>query len=219
MFKDLIKQHSVVTMYPIVSMIITYDSTRAVTVTKKDDQEYYVKMYDLETYEQTFEECFFGKYIKIKEVEQNATGTLFAVVFIDDGVFKLRTFGKEIRDFSEIDQTEINFNQKLRLDNNTMPIDEFYDPFITCCFITDNLIFVNLFYNYERTHHHFIWDLEKKDFWQTSNLDINFENVSKKKLDCSIKNFPYKCFYNEEKHQIYSFYRDGSAFTIKANKP
>ena len=51
MFKDLIKQHSVVTMYPIVSMIITYDSTRAVTVTKKDDQEYYVKMYDLETYE------------------------------------------------------------------------------------------------------------------------------------------------------------------------
>ena len=167
MFKDLIKQHSVVTMYPIVSMIITYDSTRAVTVTKKDDQEYYVKMYDLETYEQTFEECFFGKYIKVKEVEQNATGNLFAVVFIDDGIFKLRTFGKETRDFSEIDLTEINFNQKLRLDNFTMPIDEFYDPFITCCFITDNLIFVNLFYNYERTHHHFIWDIEKKDFWQT----------------------------------------------------
>ena len=58
MFKDLIKQQSVVTMYPIVSMIITYDSTRAITVTKKDDQEYLVKMYDLETYEMKFEESF-----------------------------------------------------------------------------------------------------------------------------------------------------------------
>ena len=47
-FKDLLKQTSVVTMYPIVSMLITYDSTRALTVTKKDDRYYYIKMYDLE---------------------------------------------------------------------------------------------------------------------------------------------------------------------------
>lgn len=56
-------------MYPIVSMIITYDSTRAVTVTKKDNWEYFVKMYDLETYDCMFEECFKGTYIKLKEVE------------------------------------------------------------------------------------------------------------------------------------------------------
>ena len=49
-FKDLVKQNNIVTMYPIVSMIITYDSTKAVTVTKKNDQTYYVKQYDLETY-------------------------------------------------------------------------------------------------------------------------------------------------------------------------
>jgi len=59
-FKDLLKQTSVITMYPIVSMIINYDSTRAVTVTKKDDRTCYIKMYDLETYEMTFEEKIGG---------------------------------------------------------------------------------------------------------------------------------------------------------------
>lgn len=41
-------------------MIITYDSTRAVTVSKKDDQEAVINMYDLETNEQTFEEQIGG---------------------------------------------------------------------------------------------------------------------------------------------------------------
>ena len=47
-FKDLLKQTQVITMYPIVSMIITYDSTRAVTITKKDDRTCFIKMYSLE---------------------------------------------------------------------------------------------------------------------------------------------------------------------------
>lgn len=39
------------------------------------------------------------------------------------------------------------------------------------------------------------------------------------KLECSIKNFPYKCFYNAEKAQIYSFYRQGQAFIINSDEP
>lgn len=52
--------------------MITYDSQRAVTVTKKDDREYYVKMYSLDTYALLFEEKIGGgpkQYIKLKEVE------------------------------------------------------------------------------------------------------------------------------------------------------
>ena len=59
-------------MYPIVTCIITYDSKRAITVTKKDDHEYWVKQYSLETYGLTFEEKIGGsntQYIKLKEVE------------------------------------------------------------------------------------------------------------------------------------------------------
>ena len=71
-FKNLVKSTNVTTMWPIVSMIITYDSSKAITVTKKDDREYYVKQYDLESYELTFEEKIGGgpeQYIKLKEVE------------------------------------------------------------------------------------------------------------------------------------------------------
>ena len=70
-FTDLMKQTNVITMYPIVSMIITYDSSRAVTITRKDDRNYFIKMYGLETYEMTFEEKIGGgpnSYIKLKEV-------------------------------------------------------------------------------------------------------------------------------------------------------
>jgi hypothetical protein len=49
-------------------MIITYDSTRAVTVTKKDDMHYYIKMYCLESYELKFQEEITGAYLKVKEV-------------------------------------------------------------------------------------------------------------------------------------------------------
>lgn len=53
-------------------MIVTYDSTKALTVTKKNDCEYWVKQYDLETYELSFEEKIGGApddYIKLKECE------------------------------------------------------------------------------------------------------------------------------------------------------
>ena len=81
-------------------MIITYDSTRAVTVTKKDDREYFVKMYNIESSQLEIEEKYGGlpdSFIKLKEVEQNADGSYFACVYIDDGKFRLRTFGKTTR--------------------------------------------------------------------------------------------------------------------------
>ena len=51
----------------------------------------------METFDILFEEEIKGSYIKMKEVESNASSTKFAVVFNDDGVFKLRTFGRETR--------------------------------------------------------------------------------------------------------------------------
>jgi hypothetical protein len=56
LFKNLTKSKLVVTKFPIVTCIISYDSTRAITVTKCDDTEFWVRMYNLETYEKTFDE-------------------------------------------------------------------------------------------------------------------------------------------------------------------
>lgn len=65
------------TLYPIISLIITYDSKRIVTITKASDTAYFVKMYDLKTFELTFEELIGNQeaddkekyYIKIKDIE------------------------------------------------------------------------------------------------------------------------------------------------------
>lgn len=72
LFDNLLKISDVTTMYPICSVMITYDSSKAITVTKKDDREYYIKMYSLESYDMVFEEKIGGEpsdYIKLKEVE------------------------------------------------------------------------------------------------------------------------------------------------------
>lgn len=49
-FTSLTKSKNVTTLFPIVQCMITYDSSHVVTVTKKNDRQYFVKMYSLETY-------------------------------------------------------------------------------------------------------------------------------------------------------------------------
>ena len=71
-FNNLLKTSVVDTPHPIGTVMITYDSQMAVTVTKKNEKEYYVNMYGLESYECVFEEKIGGgekDYIKLKEVE------------------------------------------------------------------------------------------------------------------------------------------------------
>ena len=38
-------------------------------------------------------------------------------------------------------------------------------------------------------------------------------------MKTNAKNFPFKCFYNDEKNEIYLFYRQGEAFTINPDAP
>ena len=84
------------TKYPVIDCIITYNSKSAITVCKKSDRESHIDAYSLETYQVTFHEVVGGlddSYIKIKEVQQNSTGTNFVIAYLDDGVFKLRVLG------------------------------------------------------------------------------------------------------------------------------
>ena len=63
----------------------------------------------------------------------------------------------------EIAENELDINALLGLNNHTMPINDFPDPFVSCCFVTDTLIFVNLFENAKLLHHHFFYDTEKRE--------------------------------------------------------
>ena len=190
-------------MYNIVNMMITYDSTRAVTVTRKSDREYWIKMYCLETAEQTFEEKVGGQetdYIKLKDVEQSLSGQRFAVVYNNDGVFYLRTFGRITREDVDIQVDEVDLNAIAGLDDHTMCVDSFPDPYAVCCFITDELVFVSVFHNPTLTHCHFVWDSRSRKV---------VGEVCKRTIGRSQRNFPYKAFYNDEKHEVYVFYRQG----------
>ena len=118
-------------------MIISFDSTRAIAVTKKNDRSSFVKMWDLESYKLTFEEELVGSFIKVKEIEQNDHGTAYACVYFNNGVWFLRTFGKISRTVEQIRKNEININDIFGLDDYTMVNEAFYDPFGGCCFVDD----------------------------------------------------------------------------------
>lgn len=82
-----------------------------------------------------------------------------------------------------------------------MPIQGFPDPFITCAFIDDDRISVQLFYNYSQVHYHFVYDHKEHAL-----VDGAFEKVD---MQCNMMNFPYKSFYNPEENVVYCFYRQG----------
>jgi hypothetical protein len=121
-------------------------------------------MYNINTMALEFKEVFKGRYIKMKDVEQNLSATKFAVCYNDDGVFRLRTFGRDTRTQEEIDKTDINLNDLLGIDDWTMAVTNFPDPFITCCFLGNDLLFVALFYTYKCQHFHFFYNFEERTF-------------------------------------------------------
>ena len=83
----------------------------------------------------------------MKEIAQNAEGNKYAMVYFDDGRFLTRTFGRVDRTEEEIKQNEVCFNDLLGINDHTMPVQNFPDPFITTCFVNDNLVFVQMCYS------------------------------------------------------------------------
>ena len=77
---------------------------------------------------------------------------------MDDGKFFIRVFDKSQRDEETILREDFDVNKAIGIENNVMPNDRFYDPYITIEFITDDQIFTTVFDNYSMTHYHFIYN-------------------------------------------------------------
>ena len=69
MFTNFVDAITIHTAHDVINIHITYDSSRAITVTKESDSVSWIKMYDLDTYEMTFSEKIEGTYIKCNEVQ------------------------------------------------------------------------------------------------------------------------------------------------------
>ena len=72
----------------------------------------------------------------------------------------MRIFGKEQRTDEEARRSEINLSEILGLNDFVTPIEEFPEPFINCCFVNDDKIFVQLFHNHYMIHYHFYWHIK-----------------------------------------------------------
>lgn len=184
-FQNLLKVENINTDYPIICCAITYDSARVIVLNRKNDSEYYVKMYDLVSFEQVFVERIGGnpdqpdQYIKCKDIEQNSEGTYYALAYYDNGKFIIRTFGREQRSDEEIVAEEFDVNTALGIDEHTMVNSGFDDPFINVEFVSDDLLFVNLFHNVTLTHYHFIYDIKQKRIQNEVSVSLKIENSSK----------------------------------------
>ena len=99
----------------------------------------------------------------------------------------------------EIEVNEFDINAHFGLDDHTMVIDNFPDPFIGCTFITNDLLYVNFFYAPKCIHHSFIFNHVTRAV--TSHIEIQ--------MKMNHYNFPYKCFYSSKENEVYSFYRHG----------
>ena len=91
-----------------VSACIAYTSAYVITISKKNDLEFSVQLFSLTTYECVFRERVgirleagqtestdpgdHQTYIKLLEIQQNNDGNIFAYVYFDNGLFRLRTF-------------------------------------------------------------------------------------------------------------------------------
>lgn len=213
-FTNLLKQICVVTQHPIISLTITKDSSRAITVERVNDYLSHICMYELNDYSLSFDEQIGGdpeQYIKVKRVEQNRAGTKFACAYLDDGKFRLRVFGTEKRDANQIRLSEVKINEMFGLNDYTMPNEAFSDPFITCCFIKEDQIFVNFYHSHSMTHYHFIWDIKYKCVIGSRHFNEEGKRMADRPisqvLESNLKNFPMRCFYNNLKNRVYSFYR------------
>ena len=91
-----------------------------------------------------------------------------------------------------------------------MAIEGFPDPFANCCFVSDELLYVCLFNTETTTHYHFLWSMTKRRVQG---------RVASQEVNGQKKNFPYKSYYNDEKKEIYTFYRQGQSFIIKEDDP
>ena len=115
---------------------------------------------------------------------------------MDNGIFKMRVF--DINPFPiEKEAEDVNFSEMLSLDNFTIPVAGFPDPFITSTFINDDRIFVVLYHTKQFMHYHFIYSIKQKKI---------VSNVVNHKMPELLKNFPYKTFYNQD-DEVYTFYR------------
>jgi hypothetical protein len=80
-----------------------------------------------------------GNYIKAAKVIQNSKGSMFCVCYLKDGQFKALILNKQT------ELHDINLSKLLKITDYIRPNDNFPYPMMECCFLKNNMLFINMF--------------------------------------------------------------------------
>ena len=138
-FRDLTERHQIDTHnLETINIIITYGSKFAVAIVNDSASHgldhFEILGFSLNSFEQKWAKRIEGTYIKMKEIEQSDDGQQLALCYQDDGEFFVMVLTAD--GGAEIEL--INVSKLLHLDKKSKPIEGFWEPMITCCFIPAN---------------------------------------------------------------------------------
>jgi hypothetical protein len=89
------------------------------------------------------------------------------------------------------------------LDTNSKPITGLLSPMITCCFVQNDDLFIQVYHRLQKKQYHFTYSYRMHE--KLSSVSI----VSNHDPSCTQKNFPVKTFYSLVSKNVFTFYRQG----------
>jgi len=140
----------------------------------------------------------------MKEIEQSDDGQTLAICYQDDGAFRIMILKS---DGTLIDDVNVSSLLGITNDKRSKPIEGFWEPMITCCFVPANKddpkagsnLMVCVYHRITRQQTHFIYSISGKCMVGYSDVGV----IEK----CTPLNFPIKSFYSAIKNEVYTFYR------------
>lgn len=123
-FLNMTNKKYIFTQFDVMSVIITYDSQHLIAVLEASEKLYYVRIYGLENHVKYREFMIEGQRIKAKEVQQNSSGSFFALPYFDSGLYKILFFNMN----GDVDH--LLANSVTGIDDSTLAIAGISDPLI-----------------------------------------------------------------------------------------
>jgi hypothetical protein len=142
-------------------------------------------------------------------IEQSNNGDIFAVAYQDNGKFFVSIFNNEGEDIDTINVSNIISDEIL--DVESKPITGFFEPLITCCFIEDDNLLVQVYHRIQKKHYHFTYS------YKELKILSDYVVTPIKEKNCTDRNFPIKSFYSVANGACYTFYRQGQCFETPVN--
>ena len=92
----------------------------------------------------------------MNQIEQNDAGEIFSLCYQDSGEYFCLVI-----DNTGIVLDKIEIMDILQIDMLSTPIDGFHEPLITCSFLNNDVIFIQMYHRKEKVEYHFHYNFRQ----------------------------------------------------------